>query len=259
MPNSGPFDGRRHKPGADDVGVGRLAVQVVGIEMMRQVRIAAGVPGLVDAVDDAGQLALRGALLHQAVQARTLGFGGDLPRIGRADGGDVAGIEAAGLEERDPAVKLHAVDVERGVRNRQRMALRGIEIALVGDVVDGQHCRDGNAVPLHIGRSQAAGPVVDVDDVRRPAQTGARRGNIRRCQRQPGEAQVVVLPVGALGRAIGRAAAFEQGRRGDQIQDQAVRQPHLARTARRECRSEPAGRSTRQRPAALSGPPNRRA
>ena len=45
--------------GAHHLGVGLLAVQVVRIEMVRQMRIAAWVPAFIDPVDDPRQLAFR--------------------------------------------------------------------------------------------------------------------------------------------------------------------------------------------------------
>ena len=205
-----------------------LAVQVVGVEMMRQMRIAAGIPALIDPVDDTRKLAPATLGFHQPMQSRALAFGGDFRRIGRADGGDMAGVEAARLEKRDPAVELHPIDVESGVRDAKRMALAGVEIALVGDVVDGQHGGDVGAVPAHVGWRQPARPVVGVDDVRGPAQTAPPGGDVGRGEGQAGETQVVILPVGALGRAIGGSASIEQRRRGDQIQDHAVGQARVS-------------------------------
>ena len=48
------------QPGADQVGIRLLARQVVRLEMVRQMRVAARIPALVDAVDDARQAALGG-------------------------------------------------------------------------------------------------------------------------------------------------------------------------------------------------------
>ena len=91
--------GAQAEAGAHAIGVGLLAVQVVGVEMVLQVRIAAWIPGVVDAIDDAGQLALRCPVAHQPVQPGALSLSGDFRRIGWADGCDMAGIEAAGLQE----------------------------------------------------------------------------------------------------------------------------------------------------------------
>ena len=80
--------------GAHGFGVGPLAAQVVRIEVVRQVRIAARIPAFVDAVDDAGQFAPRGPPLHQAMQPAAGPRRGDLPRIARADRGHMVGIIA---------------------------------------------------------------------------------------------------------------------------------------------------------------------
>ena len=208
-PEQRTLRGAKAQAGPDHVGVGLLALQIVEIEMVLQMRVTVRVPAFVDTVDDSRQLPFRCALAHQAVQAGTLGLGGDLRRIGRADGRDMAGIEAARFQERNPPVEFDPIDVEGGVGNRQCLALAGVEIALIGDVVDGQHGRHVGAVPAHIGRCQASRPIVDMDDVRYPAQSGAARGDIGRRQRQPGEPEVVVLPVRSLGGAVRRATPVE--------------------------------------------------
>jgi hypothetical protein len=121
-------------------------------------------------------------------------------------------------------VELHAVDVEGDVRDAEQMPVSGGEIALVGDVVDGQHRGNWNPVPAHVSRGQAARPVVGMDDVGGPIQARPATGDIRRGQRQPGESQMIVLPVRTLRRAVRRAAALEQRRCANQIEDRAVGQ-----------------------------------
>ena len=101
------------QPGAHQFGVRLFAGQVIRLEVVREMRIAARVPRLVDAVDDAGQAPLGGDPPHQPLQAGAKGIGGDLARIGWTDGGHVVGIEQASLEERHAVVELDAVDVER--------------------------------------------------------------------------------------------------------------------------------------------------
>src|SRR6202034_529272 len=107
-----PFRRAEAQVGADRVAVVLLAVEVVGVEMMWQMRVTARIPTLIDAVHDARQLTPRCSALHQTVQSGALRLGGDLLGIGRTDGRDMAGIESARLEKRDVAVEFDSVDVE---------------------------------------------------------------------------------------------------------------------------------------------------
>ena len=79
-------------------------------------------------------------------------------------------------------MEFDTVDVESGVWNSQRLALAGVEVALVGDVVDGEHGGHIGTIPPHIGWGQATRPVVGMDDVRLPVQTAPARRDIRRGQ-----------------------------------------------------------------------------
>jgi hypothetical protein len=145
----------------------------------------------------------------------------------------MAGVEPAGFQERHTAVKFHTVDIERGVGDAQRLTLTGVEVPLVGDVMNGQHGRNVGSVPSHIRGGQPARPVVRMHDIRQPIQTAASRGDVRSRQRKAGEPQVIILPVGTLLGAVGGAAPVEQCGRCDQIQYHPIRQPNLAQ-ARRE-------------------------
>ena len=76
-----------------------LAGEVVRLEMVRQVRIAAGVPvsSMPLTIPERRPSA---AMPWSARAGRTEGFGGDLAGIGRADGRNVIRIEYARFEER---------------------------------------------------------------------------------------------------------------------------------------------------------------
>ena len=210
------------QPGAHQVGVRLLARQVVGLEVMRQMRIAARVPGLVDAVDDAGQPTLGRDPAGQPVQAGAERLGGDLARVGRADRGHVVGVEQAGLEERHPVVELDAVDVESALGNAEQRHAFAVAQTLVGNVVDGQNGRHARALPAQIGRRQAARPVVHVQQVRLPAHAGAACGDLGGGEREAREPQVVVRPVVTLRTGVGAAGALIQRRLENQVQDQPV-------------------------------------
>src|SRR5205823_11855650 len=82
-----------------------LAAEVAGFEAMREMRVAARIPALVDAVEDARQATFCSNALGEPVQPPAKRLGGDLARIGRADGRDMVGVVHAGLQERNPAVK----------------------------------------------------------------------------------------------------------------------------------------------------------
>ena len=88
---------RHRKPelAADIIGVGPLAVPVAGAERLRQLGAEARIPALVDAVQDAGQLRGVGTDAQQAFQSAAEFGRRDLLRIGRADGGQMRGVDDA--------------------------------------------------------------------------------------------------------------------------------------------------------------------
>jgi hypothetical protein len=73
-----------------------------------------------------------------------------------------------------------------------------------------------------------------VDDIRDPVEPAAAGGHVCRRQRQTREPQVVVLPIGALGRAIWRTPPLEQRGRRNQVQNYAVGQSSLAQPSGRD-------------------------
>jgi hypothetical protein len=64
----GPLGGAQAQPDPHRVGVSLLTVEVAGIERVRQMRISAWVPVLVDPVHDPRQLAPRRSAFHQSMQ-----------------------------------------------------------------------------------------------------------------------------------------------------------------------------------------------
>ena len=142
-----PTRDRKAELPADHLGVGPLALPVVGLEPRREVGIGAGVPALVDPVEDAGEPALRGSGPQQPVEP-TAGFGRhDLAGIGLADGRDVRGVVDPGLQEREVTVELDAVHLEGAVRNPEPSKRLARKQSLIGKIVDRQDARHAPACP----------------------------------------------------------------------------------------------------------------
>ena len=135
------------QPGAHQLGIRLLAGQVVRLEVVRQMRVAAWVPAFVDPIDNAGQPALNGNPACKAMEASAESLGGDLARIGRTDRRYVVGIEQTGLEERHAVVKFDAVYLERTVGDAECAHALTVAQALVCNVVDGEHGRHARALP----------------------------------------------------------------------------------------------------------------
>jgi hypothetical protein len=103
---------RQPKLLADVVGVGLLALPIAGAERLRQLRAEARIPAFIDPVQDAGELRSVGAAAQQAFEPAAEFGRRDLPGIGRADGGEVRGVDDAAFEEGELVVELEPVDVE---------------------------------------------------------------------------------------------------------------------------------------------------
>ena len=157
-----------------------LAAEVVGIVLRVDHRVLLRrVLVDVDAVEDAGQLVAAGA--QQAVQTLAVEGGLDLVGVAGADGGQLVGVDEAGLHVVGATVALQLVAGEQAVAQAQRVlhVLDG-EDALVLQVVDGEDRLDV-AVEGEVGvlnleqRGDHAGlPVVAVDDVGLPVQVRER-------------------------------------------------------------------------------------
>ena len=101
-----------------------------------QVRIVSGVPlGVVDAVDDAGQLA--GALQQYALQAKAEVQRLNLACIHRADRVEQIGKHQAGLEKVEKAVKFQEFVSEKMPGKAKIRQVGRIEQALIGEIVNG--------------------------------------------------------------------------------------------------------------------------
>src|SRR5271166_5875870 len=94
------------------------------------------------------------------------------------------------------------------LRNAEQRQPLSWKHALIGDVVDSLDRWHAHAVPAQICRRQPAGPVIEVQDVRRPAEAGAPPGKLRGYQRQTGKAKIVVRPIEAFRPAIWRSRAL---------------------------------------------------
>ena len=158
---------------------GGLAARVVGGVGRGDAAVVRGVKdGGVDAVEDAGQLVLPG--VENALESLAVSRRADLTGVARADGVDVVGKDAAGLEQVRAAVELHEfrriiarIDAEQILHEFEG------ELALIGDVVDGQqrlHARLHSAGVLRFHQHGQHGrvPVVAVQDLGRKVQPGQR-------------------------------------------------------------------------------------
>ncbi|MMZ68724.1 hypothetical protein D1872_314450 [compost metagenome] len=82
-------------------------------------RIGRRIPAFIDAVGNAAEQALLGLGGEETVEPAAEVRGGDFLGVGRADGGDVARVGHAGLEERHLAVELHAFLLQRVMGDAQ--------------------------------------------------------------------------------------------------------------------------------------------
>ncbi len=155
------------------------------------------------------------------------GVGLNLACVGRADGDETLRVIETRLEERDPAVVLHAIHREHRVRQPERVQVMRVEDALVTDVVDGRHrCRALATCKPQVSRSERGRPVVAVQDLRGPRHASVVAAEQRSDTRQQAEAQVIVGPVVERLVLIGRAGPNVILRAIDEEQRRAV---HLAR------------------------------
>ena len=117
---------------------GGLAVQVSPVVPSGEQRVGAGVEYIpVDAVDDTGELSA--SCVEDALQPLGIIGGLDLVCVAGADGVDPVGKHTAGLQEVRAAVELHELPgVVAGIHAQQVLHIVKAELALEGDVVDGQ-------------------------------------------------------------------------------------------------------------------------
>ncbi len=184
-------------------GIGLFAGPVTGTEAADEVRVALRLPAFVDAVEQAAEQTLAGLHAEETFHAATELRRGDLPGVGRAHGGDVIGIGDAGLEQRQLAVELHALRVAGLAGNAQLSPLGHVDIALIGEVVDGEHAGRRQSAPVHVRRCQTCRPVMGVDQLWRPADAGGAGGDLGSGQTEAGEADRVVQPVVAVSVDVG--------------------------------------------------------
>ena len=218
---------------ADILGVGVLALPIAGAERLRKLRAESRVPAFIDAVEDAREL--RGVRAHaqQTFQpAAELGRG-DLPRIGRADRGQVRGVDDAALEEGELVVEFDAIDVKRTFRRTDPPQRLPREKSLIGEVVNGEDRGDFRAAPGEIGRYQGGLPVIGVDQIGCPILVQSARGKFGGGRCQTAETDVVVGPVAAGLVAIGVARPIVKLRTQQDVDRQAVPRRRSPEPARR--------------------------
>jgi len=201
---------------------GGFTTQVVGGVGRGDAAVVRGVKnGGVDAVEDAGQLVLPG--VENPLEPLTVSRRADLARVARADGVDVVGKDAAGLEQVRAAVELHELGriIARVDAEQVLYKFKG-ELALIGDVVDGQQRLHARLHPAGVLRFHQHGqhgrvPVVAVQDLGREVQPG------QRLQDRAGEKRVLL----ALGLAAAIDAVAEIKLVVHEVNDDAVEQQPL--------------------------------
>ena len=131
-------------------------------------------------------------------------------------------------------MEFDSINLEGGVRDREGSHPPRVENALVGEVVDGQKARRVAAAPLHVAARQRARPVVEMKVVWNPVRVAKSHRHVGGAQAQPGEADVVVDPVVAIGIEIRPAGTVVQVRREDHIHNQPVFCPKPSERAGRK-------------------------
>src|SRR5690606_13886232 len=106
-------------------------------------------PAVIDAVDDAAEVALRRTPPEQPVQAAAFLRPHDLRRIADADGVDAGGVDDAGPQEGQAAMAFHVGHVLARHADAAGDAARAH--ALVRPVVDGARAGGAAPAPLHAG------------------------------------------------------------------------------------------------------------
>ncbi len=158
---------------------------------------------VVDAVDDADEMVGAGA--QQRIEAEAVLRRLDLPGVGAAHRRQGVGVEQAGLQEAHPAGGEILVVEHLGVAGEPDLVEHlGREDALIAEIVQGEHGARLREQPVpgvdraQVDRRQRRVPVVDVDDVRRPAHALAA---LERDAGEQGVAQVLV-PLAAVDRVV---------------------------------------------------------
>ena len=205
------------------MAVGLLAVlDGVSVVAAGEVGIDGRVPHrVVNAVEDAVQLVR--ALFQQPFQPTAEGRCADFPRVGRADGGDGVGAVEPAFHAGEPAPELQCVG--RPPVRGQSQGVEGVapELALVGQVVDGEHQPRPLRRAGEPGGGECGLPVVQVHHLRRKVRR-ALLHELRERGRKAAKAE------GAIGEGllvlvgVGRAGAIEQRRCVEQIHRQAIGQ-----------------------------------
>ncbi|MOA03102.1 hypothetical protein D3C78_1225860 [compost metagenome] len=192
--------------------VQRAVLEIGGRIIVVDQMVRCRVPDIgIDAVDDAVQH--MGAAADDAVQAHAELRGEDLLGIGRADGAERRCRLQAALQEAHIIIIFDAFHAE-GMRWQRQLAEDiGAELALKGDVVDGEKARNLRRFGItHIDRRHGGLPVMGMHDIRPPA--GKRAGGNTGCrERQCREALPIVWIVLAGLVEIGAAGALVIGGR----------------------------------------------
>jgi len=169
--------GRQAECTAHRVRIGGTTGPLTNAEVGLEVDVTTRVPAGVDAVDDAAEVATSRSARQQVVQPATIVRGSDLLRVAQADRVQARGIGDPALQERHLPVEVKLIQVFG--RYAQRRGKRVRKQPLVSQVVDRQQGRHGCPVPAHVCRSQRHGPVVQVQQLRRPVQPGTPGRDLR--------------------------------------------------------------------------------
>jgi hypothetical protein len=149
----------------------------------------------------------RAAAADHAVQPAAELVGGDLARVGGADGGHAVGELQPGLHERQLAVELQpAGDMKRAGRPSRAEVVHRKQ-ALEGQVVHREHrAAPGGRVGGHVGAGHGGMPVVRVHDLGHPAGVEFAGGQVRGHPAQQRKTLQVVGPLAPSGVLVGAAA-----------------------------------------------------
>src|SRR5262249_46817474 len=136
---------------------------------LREMRVGRGIPGGgIDAVEDAAQRVAPRP--QQAIHPATLLRRLDLARVSGAYRVERIRIDDAALEKRKAPVELQRVDAVELARQPQAVQHARLEVALVGEIVDGKERGGaGRALETQVDRGERARPVVAMHDLRPPA------------------------------------------------------------------------------------------
>ena len=168
--------------------------QIVGIVVRGEVWIADRIPERgIDAIEHPMQDGP--AVPEQSIKPFAQGWGLDFLGVGGADGAQRIGKDQPSLDQARLAVEFECIGMMEPERQTQFIQDPGREIAAILQIVNGEQHRLRHTFEQHPYGDQARLPVIGVDEVRFPGQTGSAGGEARCDAAKPVEALRVVGPV----------------------------------------------------------------